>query len=52
MLCAYIYVVHTHNMWKPDPAPVHMIGTEEKVGFRLELGESPVGGASPLLDIK
>ncbi len=37
---------------KPDPAPVHMIGTEEKVGFRLELGESPVGGASPLLDIK
>ena len=37
---------------KSDPAPVHMIDAAEKVGFRLELAESP-GGADPsLLDIK
>ena len=29
--------------YKPDMPPLHMIGSEEKVGFRLELAESPKG---------
>lgn len=29
--------------FKPDHPPVHMIGSEEKIGFRLELGEAPIG---------
>lgn len=37
---------------RPDTAPVHMIGSEEKIGFRLELGESPAAGNGGLLDIK
>jgi len=37
---------------KDEPPPVHMIGSEEKVGFRLELGESPVGADMSQLDIK
>lgn len=29
---------------RPDVPPVHMLGGEEKVGFRFELSESPTGG--------
>ena len=29
---------------RPDPSPVLMVGSEEKLGFRLELSESPVKG--------
>jgi len=37
---------------KEDQAPVHMIDTMEKVGFRLELGEAPVGEDGTLPDLK
>jgi len=37
---------------KPNPAPIHMIDTSEKVGFRLELGETPVGPDTPMMDMK
>ena len=37
---------------KPDIPPIHMIGSEEKVGFRFELGESPIGRDIPPSDIK
>jgi catechol 2,3-dioxygenase-like lactoylglutathione lyase family enzyme len=50
---------------KPDAQPVHMVGSMEKVGFHLELAESPlreppepvgpreaVGAVSPLLHVE
>ena len=39
---------------KEDIPPVHMIGSEEKVGFRLELGENPTTTGREILpsDIK
>ncbi len=36
---------------RPDTPPVHMIGGEEKVGFRFELSESPTGGEMPPSEI-
>jgi predicted enzyme related to lactoylglutathione lyase len=32
---------------RADNPPVYMVGSEEKVGFRLELAESPTGQAVP-----
>jgi catechol 2,3-dioxygenase-like lactoylglutathione lyase family enzyme len=50
---------------KPDPQPVYMVGSREKIGFHLELAESPlreppepagpreiVGDVSPLLHVE
>ncbi len=37
---------------KPDTPPVHMIGGHEKVGFRFELAESPIGREISQSDIK
>jgi catechol 2,3-dioxygenase-like lactoylglutathione lyase family enzyme len=49
---------------KPDAQPVHMVGSMEKIGFHLELAESPlreppppapreiVGAVSPLLHVE
>jgi hypothetical protein len=37
---------------KENQAPVHMIDTMEKVGFRLELGEATVGEDGSLPDLK
>ena len=37
---------------KPDMPPVYMIGAEEKVGFKLELAESPTGRDISLSEIK
>jgi len=37
---------------RSDVPPVHMIGSEEKVGFRLELAESPIEGELQPSDIR
>jgi len=36
---------------RTDVPPLHMIGGEEKVGFRFELSESPTGEEIPPLEI-
>jgi methylmalonyl-CoA/ethylmalonyl-CoA epimerase len=37
---------------KPDMPPVYMVGAEEKVGFKFELAESPLGRDISLSEIK
>ena len=38
--------------FETDAPPVHMIGSEEQVGFRLELAEGPTEGGLQASDIK
>ncbi len=38
--------------FEADAPPVHMIGSEEKIGFRLELAEGPIEGGLLASDIK